>query len=446
MSRTVLIIVHDYPPIRSAGAERLLKFAQYLPQFGYRPLILTTGRYGGLLDDVERQIYRADDLIHNIFGFWRRHTALTVPQEEQYRVATIANRSLLGCVRDAIMIPDTKLGWLLPAVRLGLRVIAAQQPSIILSSSPPETTHLVAGRLSRATGVPWVADLRDGWAQQSPNPALREQPLRQTLELALERRMMTQASGVTTTTPALTADLAQRYPPAQRSPRQRSQRERSQRERRIVTITNGFDSTDFANLARRRPVDGTFRLVYTGAFSLSSPDRSAEPLFSGLAALTRVDPATRLRVQIIGTLTDKEQGLASQYGLDSIVSLVPPVRRDEVYQYQADADALLLVQGAATRALMPSKLFDYIGAGKPILALTDGNVAEDIIREYHLGEIAPSDDPTAVAAALQQLMAAQTTAAPHAGFAAAQARFERRALTGELAAFFDEILNTDELR
>ena len=148
MSRRVLIVVHDYPPIRSAGAERLLKFAQYLPEFGYTPLILTSGRYGGLPDDGAKKVYRADDLVHRLFAFRRRTTSANTPQDEQYRIATIANRSLLGRVRDAVMIPDTKLGWLMPAVHRGREITAEQRPDIILSSSPPESAHLVGGRLT----------------------------------------------------------------------------------------------------------------------------------------------------------------------------------------------------------------------------------------------------------------------------------------------------------
>ena len=430
MLRTVLIIVHDYPPIRSAGAERLLKFAQHLPEFGYRPLILTTGRYGGLPDDATRHVYRAEDLVHTLFRRLRRRRAESAPQDAQYRIATIANQGLLGRIRDAVMIPDTKLGWLWPAVQRGHAVIVEHRPTILFSSSPPETAHLVAGRLCREANLPWVADLRDGWARQSPNPALRERRLRQALELRLERGMMTTASAITTTTPALTADLTQRY----------------SGDRPIVTITNGFDRSDFAGLTRRRPDDGMFRLVYTGAFSRSSPDRSAEPFFAGLAALTEADPATRLQVQIIGDLTEAERGLREQFGLADIVTLTPPVPRDEVYQLQADADALLLVQGRATPGLIPSKLFDYIGAGVPILALTDGNVAETIIQQYGLGEITPSDDPAAIAAAIRRLMTAQTADTPRPGFSAAQVRFERRALTGELAALFDRILDADGRR
>ncbi len=73
--RSVLIVVHDYPPIHSAGTERVLKFSQYLPEFGYKPIILTTGRYGGRSDDGLRDVHRADDLVHRLFSPLRRGKA-----------------------------------------------------------------------------------------------------------------------------------------------------------------------------------------------------------------------------------------------------------------------------------------------------------------------------------------------------------------------------------
>ena len=72
---TILIVVHDYPPIISTGSQRVLKFARYLPDFGYRPLILTTGRYGGLPSDEEMGVYRANDLVHSLFSPLRTRRA-----------------------------------------------------------------------------------------------------------------------------------------------------------------------------------------------------------------------------------------------------------------------------------------------------------------------------------------------------------------------------------
>src|SRR5512139_1095644 len=107
--RTVLIVVHDYPPIRSAGTERVLKFSQYLPEFGYRPIILTTGRYGGYPGDSKRRVYRANDLVHTLFSPFRKRRAEGVAAEDQVRVATVASGSMLGRLRDQLMMPDTKI-------------------------------------------------------------------------------------------------------------------------------------------------------------------------------------------------------------------------------------------------------------------------------------------------------------------------------------------------
>ena len=311
-TRSVLIVVHDYPPIRSAGTERALKFSQYLPEFGYQPVILTTGRYGGLPDDLENDVHRASDLTHSVFSPLRRRKAAGVAAEEQVRIATVANESALGRLRDAVMIPDTKIGWRIPAVRLGRVLIAASRPDVLFSSSPPETTHLIAGDLARTTGVPWVADLRDGWLFEPPVPRLREGRTRRTIEGRMERMMASTAAAVVSVTDPITDDLRARYRGIIR---------------RAVTISNGYDAADFAGLERRRAADGTFRLTYTGAFSGSSAGRSAGGLFAAAGRILREDPNTPLRLEIVGPVTEQERELAGTTGIGSIVTFVPPVSR-----------------------------------------------------------------------------------------------------------------------
>ena len=427
-TRTALFIAHDYPPIRSAGAERILKFAQYLPEFGYRPLILTTGRYGGLPTDQEMSVYRAGDLVHTLFSPLRRGRARGVAQEDQYRVATFSGQSRLGQLRDRLMIPDTKLGWLLPAVRLGRRLIAQHRPALIFSSSPPETAHLIARRLSLGSGLPWVADLRDGWLFEPPNPALRRPPWRRALEARLERQTVVHARAVVTATGPIAADLRLRYPAATAA---------------IITITNGYDRAEFAGLARQRAADGFFRLVYTGSLSFSRQGTSADAFFAGVAALLRDDPATPLRVQIVGATSPAEQAAAQEYGLGSVVTFLPAVSRREAHQYQLDADALLLITAAGQRSVATLKLFDYIGAGVPILALAQDNAAAAIVEQYRLGVTVAADDPAAIARGLADLMRQQRAGATWPGFADAQEQFERRRLTGQLAALFDTFFERD---
>ncbi len=423
----ILIVVHDYPPITSTGAERMLKFARYLPDFGYTPVILTTGRYGSLAGDGDAHVFRANDLVHTLFSPLRRGRAAAVTQEAQFRVATVSGRSTLGRLRDQLMVPDTKMGWWWPAVRRGQQVIAQERPALLFSTSPPETAHLVAQRLQRRSGLPWVADLRDGWLFEPPNAILRAGTRRHALENRLERGVVTAAQAVVTATAPIAEDLRSRYPTAAD---------------RITTITNGYDAAEFAGLRRQRTADGTFLLVYTGALGSSRQGTSAEAFFAAVAQVVQRQPAQALRVHVVGDTKPAEWAAAYAHGLEDVVTFLPPVSRREAHQYQLDADALLLVTAAGQRSVATLKLFDYIGAGVPILALAADNAAAEIVTGYDLGITAAPDDPLAIMHAIEAMMADWRAGKTWPGFAAAQAQFERRALARALAQRFDQLLAT----
>jgi glycosyltransferase involved in cell wall biosynthesis len=423
--KTVLIVTHDWPPVETAGTERIRKFVQYLPEFGYRPLVLTTGRYGTLANDATAGVFRASDLIHSLFRPLRWRKARGVAPEAQIRVATLSGQSLPGRLRDQLMAPDTKLGWLLPAVHRGREVIATQQPALLFSSSPPETTHLIALRLHSAKGLPWVADLRDGWLFEPPNPPLRQAVWRRAWEGRLERQVVSQATAVVTVTAPIATDLAARYPAAGS---------------KINVISNGFDGADFAALSRQRPADGHFLLVYTGALAASRQGGSADALFDGVAELVRRQPGSPLRLQIVGNFSETEKQAVQGRGLGDVVEFVPPVPRPEAYQRQVDADALLLVTAPGVRSVATSKLFDYIGAGRPILALAQDNAAAGIVQQDDLGITVAPDDPAAIAAALEKLMQQCQTGKAWPGFETARKRYDRRELTRRLAQVFDSAI------
>jgi glycosyltransferase involved in cell wall biosynthesis len=337
----------------------------------------------------------------------------------------VANQSLLGRLRDAAMIPDTKIGWRIPAVRLGRRLIAEQLPAILFSSSPPETAHLIAGDLTQATGTPWVADLRDGWLFEPPAPQLRAQSSRRLIEGRMERAMAARAAAVVAVTAPIIEDFQARYAGALR---------------RATTISNGYDAADFAGLIRQRAADGLFRLTYTGAFSGSSQGRSVDGLFAAVAQVAAEDPGTSLRLEIVGPVTQQERHLAAQHSIGHLVSFVPPVPRRQAYQHQIDADALLLVTAPGVRSVATSKLYDYIGAGRQILALAQGNAAAETVERFGLGVAVAPDDPGAIAAGLRELMRRHAAGETGSGFVEARRHFERRQLTRALARLFDELL------
>jgi glycosyltransferase involved in cell wall biosynthesis len=422
--KRALIITSDFPPQAGTGITRVTRLFRYLPDFDWQPVVVTSDRYGGLPDDEARHVHRAGDLVHNLFKPLRRGKIRDVPPEKQYLIPTIPNQSLFGRLRDQVMVPDTKLGWLPGAVRLGQNLIDRYRPDVIFSTSPPETAHLVGLRLHQATGLPWVADLRDGWLYEPPQLALRRQWLRSRLEGTLERQAILGASAIVVSTGPIGEDLCARYPQAAG---------------RVTTITNGFDQADFASIRRQRPADGRFLLVYTGALGAGAEGRSADPFFDGLAMLTRQRPELPLRVRFVGNIREQEKAAALARGLAPYVEFLPPVSRHDAHQQQRDADALLLVTAPGRRSEATSKLYEYIAAGAPILALAQGNAAAEIVSRYELGVSTPADQPAAIAAALEELIQAQAAGKPWPGFAEAQRRFEWHNLAGQMAALFDSL-------
>ncbi len=427
----VLIIAHYYAPLRVAGTERALAFARFLPEFGFQPIVLTSSRYGDSPDDAANFIFRAGDLVDTLFRPWRRRKTRGLSAPDQFLVPTVSNTGLLGRLRDRVMVPDTKIGGLWPALALGRRLIRDYQPALIFSTSPPETTHLVARSLSRESRLPWVADLRDGWLFEPPNPQYRQGQVRRAIEGHLEAATVASTAAVVTATEPIAADLRRRYPQASA---------------RITTVTNGYDPKEFVSLARRRSPDGTFLLTHTGALLGSRQGTSLEAFFAGVAQFQGANPVATLRIQVIGDVRADEQDAARAAGLDGVVKFMPGVTREEAHQYQLDADALLLITAPGQRSVATLKLFDYIGAGVPILALADGNAAAKIVREYSLGVTVRPDDPAGIAHGLSQLIERHRAGATWPGFAAAQRVFDRRRLTGDLAALFEVVLSRGAVR
>jgi len=145
-------------------------------------------------------------------------------------------------------------------------------------------------------------------------------------------------------------------------------------------------------------------------------------------------------VRVVGHTSPAERAAVHAHGLEEIVDFIPPVSRREAHQHQLDADALLLITAAGQRSVATLKLFDYIGAGVPILALAKNNAAAEIVERYQLGHTAPANDVNAIQIALTKLIQDQRAGVTWPGFAAAQQRFNRYQLTGELACLFDRVI------
>lgn len=447
----LLLVAHHFPPMGGAGVQRALKFARYLGEHGVEVTVLAGDDPGYLQDASLLAELPSAVAVHRV----AHRTALQRLLAWRGRAAPGAAPAAGGGdarLRDALLAawaavqwPDERGGWARAALASGRRLLGAQRFDLVMSSAPPFAAHALARRLAREAGLPWVADYRDLWAD---NPGYAAPRWRRALDRRIEARWLRDAAGVVAVTPSWQRRFAARLAAsAPACP--------------VVWIPNGYDEADFpASAAPVAPVapvaDGVLRLVHAGSFY--GPRDPASLLAALDRCLAQHAGAPRLRLRLVGAVGSRFD--AALAGFDArhpgVVERVPYVPHAQALAEMRAADALLLVVGAAGRAArlgdtravvagtLPGKLFEYLRAGPPVLLLGDpqGDAAA-LLRAHGRGWIADETDPAAIAATLQRMLDAPPPALPAA---ADPARFERRALAGELAAFLRAVRQRFEAR
>jgi glycosyltransferase involved in cell wall biosynthesis len=320
----------------------------------------------------------------------------------------------------SVVVPDLSLGtWLPFALAAARRLAREQRFDCVLTTSPPPSTHLV-GLALRRRGIPWIAELRDGWTFEPPHAAW---PLgmQQAADRALERGALSRADAVIAVTRPIVDDL----------------RERLDLDAQL--ITNGFDPDDLPPEPNEPdPLLAADRhsLVHTGRLSLSG--RSLRPLLDGLRLAREGDPevAKWLELVFAGSATEEERALLEAPGLSDAVRFLGWLERTRALELQRAADTLLVVTSTGSqRSIATGKLYEYLAAGRPILVLGDQTEAARIVLEAGAGFVAPAGDPQAIASALRRLV----TEPPAPTEPARIQQYEYPALVDRLAAVIDRV-------
>jgi len=395
--KNVLVIAYFFPPCSASGTYRTLRFVKYLPKFGWDPVILTVKPTvycehlpvfpvdASLMQQISVgcTIFRTATL--DCLGFLlrlRRLLALRprTPELQEKRAANSSTVSrwqkLKDCITGSLNTPDPQVGWLLPAVWAGIVNVRKLEVSVVYSTGKPWTAHLIGYCIHRLTGIPWIADFRDPWTQ---NPWRNiKSKMRQKLEASMEHAVVSHANIVIANTALLREDFVQRYPFLNPS--------------KFLTITNGFDPDD-RGLSETIPDNRqTFTLTHVGSLC---DTRDPTNLLLAIEQLIMDESISKdcLRVNLIGAMETSLTEFFSRHPvLHYVVNLVPQVPHQEALQYMASSDVLLLIQPKTTTQI-PAKLFEYIQAGKPILALTprDGATGQLVLSD-RVGRVVEPDD------------------------------------------------------
>jgi glycosyltransferase involved in cell wall biosynthesis len=374
----VLLVTLYFPPSGGGGVQRPLKLAKHLPAYGIETHVLAPDdpkwvhRDNGIPPPTQAWVHRA----HYLGPTGKRPADELHGTEGLERLATRVR--LFG---RRLLVPDENVTWNLTAIPAAVRIVKQEGIDAVITTSPPNSIHLIGAAVKRLTGARWVTDLRDSIVAH-PHRRTESRAVR-TKELTgagIARLVARSADAIVTAAEAISEEARSLEPRA-----------------RVTTIPNGCDFDDFAGLEYRR--GDRFTITHAGSFF---GKRSPRPFLQALAA-SNLDVVARF----VGDFRPADREWAEGLGLGDRLELHAYTSHRRALELQRASDALLLLipdAGGRGRGVLSGKVFEYLAAERPILAAVppDGAAAA-LIREVGTGVVAAPEDVTAIGDALAAL-------------------------------------------
>ena len=409
-----------------SGVQRPLKFAKYLREFGWNPIILCPepGAYQFFDNSLEKELNEIDLDIYRVEGKTPFH--ILGKQKRSTGLITGSLAKLLRSFSKKIYFPDNKKGWIEPAVKKGKEIIDNTSIDLIFSTAPPFSNHVIANKLSSYSDIPFVVDYRELFSGNHFDA--KESTSRITKKLKLESNWLIRSSGVITLD-----EFAQ------------TQISKIVEEKAInaKVIPHGFDSEDFNNISNPslEYQEGKFNWLYSGLFyETNQPDI----FFKALLIAFKNEPELKedIHLHFQGGLDSRIESLIRKYDLENKISDYGYVSHQVSVANIMKADILWMISNFSEnlKQIKTGKLFEYIGTEKPILGLVYKGQADELLKKYKAGFMASpnnEEEISVVICTLYQLW--KKSKLPKASIEFVQ-QFDRKKLTSELALFFDSIL------
>lgn len=390
MKKRVLIITYYWPPTGGSGVQRWVKFAKYLPEEGWQPVVYTPlnpeqiALDNSLLADIpiEAEILKKKIIEPaTLYGFFRRRTssAAEVNPIHGGKKGVIGKLSLF--IRGNFFIPDPRIWWVKSSVRFLKDYLKSHPVDVIVSTGPPHSMHLIARELSACTNIPWLADFRDPWTKMFYFKHLSLTKASEKKHQRLEKKVLDDASAVIAVTPSVQSDF------------------QNMTSTPVHLITNGFDDEDFEIRMRSHM---HFNVVHTGLFA---SDGIPTVLWDVLAKKVEEDAefASKLHIRLAGK-TDREvfESLERR-GLGNRVIDMGYQTHNVAVREQKSASLLILPlrKDPEYKKTYPGKVFEYLAARRPVLGIgqEDGVMAK-LLEETGAGVVCDWDNEEGIRAAV----------------------------------------------
>ena len=399
--KRVLIISYYWPPTGGSGVQRWVKFAKYLPSEGWQPVIYTPENPEQLAVDesLAAEVPEAAEVVKTRiiepYELYKKLLRRSGHSKEAVEVNPVnaQNKSLLQkaamWVRGNLFRPDPRCLWIGPSVRFLKKYLSEHPVDLIVSTGPPQSMHMIGLRLSRETGLPWIADFRDPWTKIFYFKHLSMTPATERWHKKMEKKVLDEASAVVAVSPLVQQEF------------------QAMTDTPVELITNGFDECDFSSEPCTQAYGGAsqeFTITHTGLFAA---DGNPTVLWDVLAEKCHADEAFRklLRIKLIGKTDDQILKALKDRGLESSLINMGYQTHSVAVEQQRQASVLILPlrKEPEYRAVLPGKLFEYLASQRPILGIgqPDGAMAM-IVNETRTGTVIDWNDKEGISQYIEQ--------------------------------------------
>ncbi|MEI8134458.1 MAG: hypothetical protein WCH46_05180 [bacterium] len=437
----VLFITYYFPPAGGPGVQRVTKFIKYLRDFGWTPIILAPDNpeYQARDESLVKEL-PADLIVHRShifepYDLYRKFTGtkeglsldINVFGDDQKQSL---KQRIAHFIRATFFIPDARIGWYRSAVKEAKVIVKKYPIQMIYSSSPPYTVSVIARRVSKITGIPYIAGFRDPWSGFEVS-APKRWWLPRFIDTTLERLVFRDAKKIDVAWKGIINDAREKFPNLAVS--------------KFTHIPNGFDSLDYpeTDIYKRGERRASDKFVITYSGSLYGP-RNPKNFFRAIELLLNtkaIDP-NKITLRFVGRCGADLNEMFETPAIKPLVERYDYVPHSKAVELICDSDALLLIVDdiPSVKHIVPGKVYEYLGAMRPILAIAepDGAIG-NLLRETSGGEAVAQSDIEGQARVIQSYYDAWVD-----GRSASDKmniplilQYERREATRKLAELFD---------
>jgi len=436
---TVLIISYYFPPSGGPGVQRVLKFAKYLYDFGWRPVILTVrdgdfpARDETLLKEVPDfiKVYRSK--IFEPYDIYRKLTGKkpgspvdvnTIPKEGEKRKFT---EVVSEFIRETFFIPDARIGWYRYAVKMGKKIIKNENVNLIYSSSPPYTCSVIAKKLQRITGVPWVAGFRDPWIGFLSTPNRWFLP--KMIDRHLERSCYAECKALEAAWKGIIIDFKKKYPEIDNS--------------KCYHLSNGFDGSDYPDVKYEK--NERFTVTYTGSMYGKRNPESFIKAVEELVLEKKVDK-DKICLRFVGRFGNEVLQMFDSQILKGSFDIIGYLPHAESIKLLLQSEALLMIVDnfKGNEEIVPGKVYEYLGAMRPIITIAPPGAVSELIEETGAGMVSSSSNITGVKEIfLKYYLEYLSDNIFKFGNMERFSKYERRNVTKRLAEIFESVVKNN---